>query len=401
MRFPFKPLFALAVGLIALVALPLPAQAAEVDSAELILITEDTVVEDDLYVVGSRVLVRGVVNGDLIAVAGQDIRIEGQVTGSVMAAGSEIVVTGNVGGSLRVSAATMNVTGVVGRDVFAAVQRAELENTAEVGGDVILWAWSASSLGSVGADLSGNIRSLELGGEISGDVSVSVGTVEVVEPLGVGGDFNYRSDQMLIGGSNATVEGATVQQEPLPANIRVRAVQLVGRILIAIVLSAVALLVASTWPARTERGLDGLRIRPIASLAWGGAVMLSPVVLAGIAVGLFAIAPPAASVPLIAIMTPVIAAAMGLVLVVGVVAGIPTVAWVGTLLRKKTTIAGAVAIGSAIVSILWLLPYLGIVVAFVTLVAGAGGWIAGLRLSADEEVDRHGPDHGVVVEPVS
>ena len=397
----FKSLLAVTVGLIAVAAWPLPAEAAEVDSAELILITEDTVVEDDLYVIGSRVLIRGVINGDLVAVAGQDIRIEGTVTGSVMAVGSEIVVSGEVGGSLRVSAATMNVTGMIGRDVFAAVQRAELENTAQVGGDVILWAWSASSLGSVGGDLSGNIRRVELGGEVSGDVSVSVRHIEVVEPLLVGGDFNYRSNQELIGGSNATVEGATVQQEPLPPNIRVRAVQLVGRILIAIVLSAIALLVASTWPTRTERGLDGLRTRPLASLAWGAAVMLSPLLLAGLAVGLFAIAPPAASVPLIAIMAPVIAAAMGLVLVVGVVAGIPTVAWVGTLLRRKTTIAGAVAMGSVVVAGLWLLPYVGLFVATITIVAGAGGWITGMRLSGDEQAEQPGSDHGVVVEPVS
>ena len=385
MRSLSKALLAIGFGALVVLGPTQSARAAEVDSADLIIITEGSVVDDDLYVIASRVLVRGQVDGDLIAVAGQDIRIEGEVTGSVMALGSEVVVTGTVGGSLRASAASVTLTGHVDKDLFVTAQGADFSSDSFVGGDVILWAWSASILGSVGGDLTGNIRNLDLAGEVVGDVSVSVNRLEVVGALVVEGDLNYRSDRAMVGQSDAAVDGAIVQQRPLPANIRVRAVQLVGRILVAIVLSAVALLVASAWPEKTERGLNGLRKRPWASLGWGSAVMLSPFLLAALAAGLFAVTPPAASVPLIAIMAPVILAAFGLVLMVGVVAGVPAVAFIGNTLRRRTTVAGAVGIGSAIVGVVWLLPYVGALVAAATLMVGAGGWITGLRMPLEDD----------------
>ena len=380
-----KNLGLLLIAVAVFVAIPgLPAQAAQTDSSELVIITEDTIVEQDLYAVANRIIIRGKVDGDVIAIAGQDVRIEGEVTGSVMALSPEVVVTGTIGGSLRATSPSVTVSGSIGNDLVAVAGNLEVTAEGSVAGDVVLWAWNASLLGTVGGGLEGSQRNLDLAGAIEGEVSVSVRRLDVVGSLSVGGDLDYRSPHEATGLDQATVGGAVVRQEPVPANIRLRALGLVGRLLVAICLSALALLVVWGWPKRTQRALDSLRSSPLRSMSIGFAIFVSPLLILGLAVLIFSLAPTTAAVPLVGAMIPLVLALAGLVLVLALVAAIPSAAWIGSVLRKKVTIAGAVGIGAAVISLLWLLPVAGWVVALTVLSAGLGAWILSFRGAGNE-----------------
>lgn len=384
MHFRFRNLILLAVAVALFVSgLGLPALAAQTDSSDLVIITEDDVVDQDLYAVANRVIIRGKVDGDLIAIAGQDVRIEGEVTGSVMALSSEVVVTGTIGGSLRVTSPSVIVEGSIGNDLVAAAGSLAVRSDGTVNQDVVLWAWNAALLGTIGGGLEGAQRYLDLAGEIAGDVSVSVRRLAVVGPLSVGGDLDYRSPNDAAGLDQATVAGAVVRQEPVPANIRLRALGLVGRFLVAICLSALALLVAWSWPGRTQRGYDSLRAAPLRSFLIGFLALVSPLLVVGLAGMLYALAPPGAALPLIAALIPLFLALVGLVFVMVLVAGIPTAAWIGSVLRKDLTIAGAVGIGAAVISIAWLIPVVGWLVAAAVLSTGLGAWINSFRSRAE------------------
>lgn len=357
----------------------LPAGAAEIESSELIIITEDTVVTGDLYAAANRVLVRGTIDGDLFALAGQDVTIEGEVTGSVTALASEVNVSGVIGGSLRVASPSVEVSGEIGGDVVAVAFGIELEPGGEVGADLIMWAWNAGSHGSVSEDIEGSQRRLELSGDVSGNVRVSAGRLSVVDDLSVGGDLTYRSSNVAVGIDLVDADGVVVQQTPMKPNIRVRALALAGKILVAIVLASMALVVSSVWPERSERAMAGLEAAPFRSFLTGAAVVLSPVLVLGVAVAVLAFAPSSTALPLIAALIPVLFAVMGIVLVAGLFAGMPAVAWIGARIKKQTTVAGAVAIGSAVVAVLWLIPVVGWIVALLVLAAGMGGWLSTFR----------------------
>lgn len=361
-----------------LVVVPvLPAAAAQIDGADVIVITEDRVFPEDLYAAANRILVRGTIDGDLIAVAAQDVRIEGVVTGSVTVLAPEVVVTGEVGGSLRATGGTVTVTGEVGGDLVMAASRLELADTGRVAGDVVSWSWTGAVAGAVGRDLGGTIRNLTLGGDIGRDVSVTVGGLTVTPGLTVAGDLTYRSNSVATGIEDADVGGVVVHQTPVPPNIRIRALFIAVKVVLAIMLSAMALLVASSWPERTERALDGVKKRPLRSVLFGLGVVLSPLLVVAIAFGLFAVAPPEASLPLIAVLIPVLFATLGIVMVLGLVAGVPAAAAVGSLIRRKATLAGAVAVGSAVIAVLWLIPVVGWIFGLAAMVLGMGGWITG------------------------
>lgn len=382
MRSLYRHLTLIAFGL-SVIALPaLPATAAETFSSELVIVTEGDVVVDDVYAVGNRVLVRGVIDGDLIALAAQDIRIEGEVTGSVLAMAPEVVVTGAIGGALRVLAPSVEVTGSIGRDLVSGAGRLEVASSGEVGRDVILWAWDAVLTGEIGGDVEGTQRNLGLAGLVEGDVRVSANRLSITDALTVGGDLGYRSGTIAAGLDRVEVGGTVVRQEPMAPNIRVRALGFVLRVIVAIALSSLALLVVWASPKRTERALESLQAAPIKAIGTGALIVASPLIVVAIGALLYALAPASAAVPLLVALVPLVLALFGLLLVVSLVGGVPMVAWVGSRLRKDITIAGAVALGALVVAVAWMIPVVGGLVGLFVLTGGIGAWINSLRVES-------------------
>lgn len=373
-----QTLAAFAAG-VAVVAVALPASAASTSNSEFVIIPEGDVFPEDLYTGAIRVVVEGTIEGDLIAFAAQDVVIEGTVTGSVIAVSPSVVVNGVVEGSVRATGNRLEVNGSVERDIVAAVVTAELSPASTVGGDVILWAWNASVLGTIGEDLSGAQRNLNLAGTIEGDVDVSVNRLEIVDDLTVGGDLGYRSSHEAIGLELAEVDGAVVAKQPLAPNLRVRALTTFGRFMVVLFLAIAALTTAYGWPRRTTAAISEVGHRPIRRWAMGALVIFAPlfaVLITGLIVGL---APPAAAFPLLAVLIPLVLALFGIALALGLVAGIPVVGWLGGVLFRRLDLYGAILAGSVVVGVVWYLPWVGWLVPLVVLPLGLGAWLATWR----------------------
>lgn len=366
-----------------LVASALPAAGAETANSEFVIIQPDDVLDDDLYAGAIKVTIEGVIDGDLIAFAGEEVIIEGTVTGSVFALAPRVTINGEVGGSLRVSGNDVRINGTVGRDVVVAALDVQLDADSSVGNDLLVWAWELAALGHIGGDLTGSQHNLELAGEIEGDVDVSVGQLTVVDTLSVAGDFGYRSDQEADGLDNATVDGAVVHKTPLPPNIRVRALNFFGRFLVIVFLTITALAIAWGWPDRTERAIRTVKDSPVRSWGSGALVMASPFLLALIAAVVVGLAPATASFPLLLILGPLILAAAGAVLALCVIAGIPAVGRLGSAMFKKLDVYGAILAGAVVSGFVWLLPIVGWLVPLVVLPIGLGGWLFSWKISPE------------------
>jgi hypothetical protein len=380
-----RALFLVLIASGVLVVSALPAVGAETSNSEFVIIRADDVLEDDLYAGAIKVVIEGVIDGDLIAFAGEEVVIEGTVTGSVFALAPRVTINGEVGGSLRVSGNDVRINGKVGHDVVAAAADVHLDTDSSVGNDVLVWAWDVVALGHIGGDLTGSQRHLEIAGVIEGDVDVSVGQVAVVDELTVAGDFGYRSDNEVEGLGNATVGGAIVHKTPLPPNIRVRALNFFGRFLVIVFLTITALAVAWGWPARTERAVRTVKDSPARSWGSGALLLASPFLLAAIAALVVSLAPATASFPLLAILAPLILALAGVVLVLCLVAGIPAVGRLGGAIFKRLDVYGAILVGAAVVGLVWLLPIVGWLVPLVVLPIGMGGWLRSWKVSQEPQ----------------
>ncbi len=366
-------LLGLAAGVI-LVGAAAPALAAETANSEFVIIRPDDLLEDDLYAGAIKVSIEGEIDGDLIAVAADEVVIDGTVTGSVTAVAPTVTINGSVGGALRVIARSLVVNGTVGRDVVVTAVDVRLAAGSSVDGDVLAWVLNMEALGHIGRDLEGSQRTLAIAGSVESDVDVSVGQLTVVDELTVSGDLGYRSDSAAEGLEMASVGGIVVHKTPLPPNIRVRALALFGRFLVVLLLTIAALGTAWGWPSRTGAAIEKVKVSPLRAWFFGAVVMASPLFLVAIGALLFTLAPPSASFPLLIILGPLVLAAFGLVLATSLVAGIPTVGRVGGVLFRKLEIYGAVLVGSAVVGILWMLPVVGWLIPLIVLPLGLGGW---------------------------
>jgi len=386
MRFLSRRLLLAAAACAAILAIALPAVAAETSNAEFVIIQEDDVFPEDLYAGAIRVVVNGTLDGDLVAFAAEDVVITGTVTGSVTAIAPSVRVEGTVEGSLRVSGNRLQIDGNVDGDVVAAVFAADLGAGSRVGGDVLIWGWDVAALGTVGGDVTGTQRNLELAGAVEGDVDVAVSRLTVVSPLSVGGDLGYRSANEAEGLDQVTSGGTIVAKEPLPPNIRVRALMLLGRFMVIVFLSIAALTAAYGWPARTSRAIAEVGRAPVRRWLAGALVVFSPIIAIGVAALIVGVAPASAAFPLLVVLIPLILALFGLSFALALVAGAPVVGWLGGVIFRRFEIYGAILTGSIVVGLVWYLPWLGWLVPLVVLPLGLGAWLATWRQEATDSL---------------
>jgi hypothetical protein len=214
---------------------------------------------------------------------------------------------------------------------------------------------------------------------------VSVTSLTIVDSLTVSGDLGYRSEAEAVGLDMAEVGGAVVDKEVLPPNLRVRAIGLLGRILITIILSVAALSAAYGWPRRTERAIGEAGRNPIGQWLRGAFVLFSPLIAAGVTGLVLGLAPAAVAFPLLALLVPVILALAGVVLALAVVAGAPIAGWVGGVVFKRLDRYGAILAGSLMIGVIWWIPIVGWIVPLIVLPWGLGAWMRSWRAQSSED----------------
>ena len=379
MRFLCRPAVGTGFVVVFLLATAGPALAAETASSEIVIIREGDTVSEDLYATGVRVIIEGTVEGDLIAFAAEEVVISGVVTGSVLAIAPSVTIGGDIGESVRVSSGNLSLSGSVGVDLVAAAFSVDLDSGSQIGGDALVWALEMKSGGTIGAGLGGSQRTLELAGNIEGDVDVSVNRLTVSGPLEVVGGLGYRSPSEAEGLGQATVGGVVARMTPVPPNIRVRALGLLARFLVVLGLTSTALLVGWGWPKRTRLAGERARAQTLRAFGYGAVVVLSPLLLTGVAAIVAGLAPAAASLPLLAIFAPLIVATAGVVLVLSLVAGVPAVLAAGRALPTNLGLFGAILAGSVLVGVVWLIPIVGWIVPLLVLPIGLGAWLLSFR----------------------
>ena len=363
--------------------LAIPAAAATRSVSDVVLVDSGSVITDDLYAAGNRVVIAGRVAGDLIVAAYEDVTITGTVTGDVVGVAGSVVVTGNVGESLRVAAPEVVVSGRVGDDVLAAAWSATLDG--EVAGEVTLWSWAADVGGRIGGDLEGQMRTLDLHGRIDHNVDVSVRRLTVSDETSVGSDLGFRSPRPAVGIEDADVGGAVVHRLPLAPNIRIRALVLLAKVVLGLLAAIAGLVVMWALPGLTSRAIA--RVSESWWRAWlrGLGVLALPVVVVGQALLLLRLAPLQAAIPFLGVLGPMFIALLGLVLMLGFVAPAAVFPWLGRIGQPRRGPVRAFVYSAALVVLASLIPWVSWVIVLVLFPIGIGGWVVAAPISETAE----------------
>jgi hypothetical protein len=263
-----------------------------------------------------------------------------------------------------------------------------------VDGDFVLWGWDARIGGTVSGSLEGQTRSMTLAGRVDEDVDITVDQLTVEAGTSVGSDLGYRSRNPAEGLELAEVGGSVVQRLPLPPNIRVRALFILGKILIGLLAAVMGLVLIWAMPEGSRRAMDTVRRSPLQAWVAGLIVMAAPLAAVALAITAAALVPPEATLPLIAVFVPVALAILGVILALAFAAPTAVYPWLGRFRRPGRGAVRAFIYAAAVVTLAALIPWVSWLILLVVLPIGIGGWIG----RTDEEEEDGAEPEGLLAE---
>jgi hypothetical protein len=256
----------------------LPAMA-EVRYGDVVLVGEDEIIDEDLYLFGSTVRVEGIVHGDVVVAAGS-VEIGGEVDGDVLSAAGETTISGPVQGSLRAVGGKMTFADAVADDLVAAGGSLVLDGQAKVGRDAIVAGGEVVIRAPIARNVEAMCGRLVLGSSVEGNVNAGVETLEVEAPAKVAGTLAYRSPtvaQIAESAKIGSIARTQVETEGALAFFYRWTRAIIG-------LGALGLILALLSPRFARAIPETLKRSPLRSLGWGALGLL---VTPFAAVGLF------------------------------------------------------------------------------------------------------------------
>ena len=412
---------------LALLFVGAPAPAVEIKAGQEVTIAEDEVIEDDLYMTGETMTVKGRVKGDVVA-SGKVVRIEGVIEGDLMAAGQAVIIEGAVQDDVRIAGMTLKLgeRASVADDLFTAGFSFESSAGSQVGGRTSLTGYQALIGGDHGENLVAALVGLRLEGRVAGDVEATVESeagpawwtqfmqspvpIPVVESgltltsdARVEGDLSYLSTSPADVADGAQVLGETRHEvKETKAAPTVSMGQRLARSLrwfVALLLVGVLLF----WlvPEKMLGVTNTLVERPMASFGWGFVTLIAfPVAMLVvlvitlvlvIAFGLMTLGKLVAAVVVLGLLIELL---MGVKLWIAVafIALVVVAFAVGRRLLKGGEGLGnrslSLLVGLAVLAVLGLIPFLGGLVGFLVALAGLGAgflWSVGYLKRAEAD----------------
>lgn len=296
-------------------------------------------------------------NGDLEATGG-DVNIEGTVDGDLTVTGGSVTVSGDVSGDLTVTAGSAIISGNIDGNLLVVGGDVHIQDQATIGGTTEVTGGTITVDGTLGGDT-------QLDGE-----SVTIGPTATID-----GDLIHSADSVDIS-DDAEITGELIEQDDLDATMlpdvslpdipEIAVTPLVGAyiFLANLLLGAVLLVAAPRFSDHvSEQGVD----RPIMSGGVGIATLIGMPILLGV---LF--------ISIIGIpLAFLVSYSFIFVIWVGLVYGAFVIGTWGLSLFDINHQWGALALGLTIISLLYALPYGGVLLVAIALF-GLGAFVRAL-----------------------
>lgn len=173
----------LLIGCLLTVGLARPAHATDFRGGDTVVVGENEVIDDDLFVSGETITVNGTVKGNLFA-SGATVTVNGHVEGSLFMAGRTLALNGPVDGSAYVGgyALTMGEAATIGRNLNFGGYSLTTEAGSTIGRSLYGGGYQLLLNGQIDQDVNVGAGALEVKGTIGGDLRGSVGSSEESTP---------------------------------------------------------------------------------------------------------------------------------------------------------------------------------------------------------------------------
>ena len=198
--------------LIAVLLFPLLATAFTITNQY--IIPEKQQIGDEQWILATIAQPDGIFLNDLFIVCANPLYFNGTYQGNVNGiAGMETVLRGTAERNVRITGKVVRIEGAIKGNLNILADTITISNTATIEGTVRLIADKAILEGSIGGDLHATVGTLlSLDGTIAGNTLIKARETLIADGLRVAGDFTYRTDQILIIDS-AQVGGSIIKED--------------------------------------------------------------------------------------------------------------------------------------------------------------------------------------------
>jgi cytoskeletal protein CcmA (bactofilin family) len=359
-------------------------------------------IADDFYMLGDDARIDGTITGDLVTICNQVV-IKGRVLSSANLVSRYADHAGSIDGSLRFLGERLTVGGRVGGSILALGSRMIISQGSVVEKDVTLSAGEVDLDGTVLGKAYCSAATIRITGQIGGDVTLVGEKITLSPPAVIRGSLTYRTekkDQLTIE-PGVTVIGSTTWESPdvkkaeEESNVLSQIAYRIASLLAAFLFGVI---IIRLFKGYADEAVSQLTRRPSVSLASGLlgalAILLALIVLAlsliGTLAGNILLSDNLALVGVVLLvlsilMIPIssfVAISGAVILYTGkVIVGLV----LGHLILKQMKPdlqplnRGALLLGLAILTIGAVLPFVGMLVYFLTALIGAGAIILGVH----------------------
>ncbi len=317
----------------------------------------NSAMKDDVYLAGASVIVSGPIDGDLI-VAGSNVVINSTIKGDLRAAAASLTINGKIEGNITVLAATVNIG-----------------QQAEIGKNAIILGGNVESYGKINKNLYSAAGNLLIDNEISGSVYATIdseGYITLLPTAVINGNLEYTAPKSAdlqagsqIKGEVKFTEAKIEPQKPVVPkevfSIFSLTFWLIG-LLGSIVVGLVVIFVFKDLAVKMKQALEkNIAINILKGFLYLIAIPIALLILAVTVIGL----------PLSMILLPLYFIAIYLCRIfIGVYVGEKIL--IHIFKQKEPALAWSMMTGLMAISLLCLIPILGIFVRLVIVLWGLG-----------------------------
>jgi len=184
-----------------------------------ISVNNESIIDENLYLLGGNVNFNKTFDEDLITVAGRSF-ISGAVFGDILSISGDAFFSGEAFGDTRIVGNKVVITGNTNKDLIAIGSQVSTEETAILNGKTLIVAGEVYLHGQVLDDLKIVAGKVNINAEILGDVEITAQRVSIGPKAQINGDFVYFSPKRADVSSDAKIKQRFVynQTETLQEN---------------------------------------------------------------------------------------------------------------------------------------------------------------------------------------
>ena len=363
----FKGLAAMLIVMLGTVFAAVPVLAADLRSGDTVTVAIGEVVDGDLYVAGSDIIIDGTVNGDIFGV-GRSLTINGIVNGGVSFAGQTLTVNGEITGGARLAGTDINVNGNIDGDLLAGGTNVNVTSKARIGGDFLFGASTVRINGPIEGYIKGGGSEVIVTNRVGGDIELGVDRLTVTSTANLQGNLTYTSENEADIQSGAQIGGTTTHKVPEVKELaKAGPLSGIGGKVVAFLMTLLAgIVIILVAPRRAASVAASIRRKPGWSLLWGFIIFVATPFAAAITFATVVGVP----VGLIGLTLYGIAIYLSQI-AVGLFIGYWIIGYFSKV-ESRGILVGALALGFIILTLLKLIPYVGFPLWLATVLFGIG-----------------------------